>query len=313
MGDPHKVRAAGRRHGVSGASEAPIEIQIQVEAPAKLNLGLEVLVRRDDGFQEIATIFVAIDLYDRLTLTPSDDLELTCDDSALAGSDNLAFRALEVLREETGHRGGARVELAKRIPTAAGLGGASSDAAAALLGGRDLWQSDVSDARLHQIASHLGSDVPFFLSSGCAVGRKRGDVLDPLPLPQGVWFVVIVPDVTIPRKTASLYAHLSAGDFSDGSHVTAQAARLTRGLPLDEGLLGNAFARPLYSLAPELAALPEVMLDAGAPTVAISGAGPAHYAVVNDSTQAEQISMRARERVGDRVRVVIASPAPPRR
>ena len=295
---------------MSGDGEARTEIEIQVAAPAKLNLGLEVIGRRDDGFHEIATIFLAIDLYDRLTLTPSNDLELTCNDCSLAGIDNLAIRALQHLREETDHRGGARVELLKRIPAAAGLGGASSDAAAALIAGRDLWRSDVSDERLHEIASHLGSDVPFFLRGGCAVGRGRGDILDPLPLPQEPWFVVVVPNVTIPRKTASLYAHLSAGDFSDGSHIEAQAARLAAGLPLDEALLGNAFARPLYALVPELVALPGVMKVAGAPTVAISGAGPAHYAVVNDPIQAEQISMRVRERLGDWARVIVASPAP---
>ena len=312
MGVPHAIRAARCRRGVTGAGEARIEIEIQVAAPAKLNLGLEVIGHRDDGFHEIATIFVAIDLYDRLTITPSDDLELTCNDGALAGSDNLALRALQVLREETDHRGGARLELFKRIPAAAGLGGASSDAAAALVAGRDLWQSDVSDFRLHEIASRLGSDVPFFLRGGCAVGRGRGEILDPLPLPRELWFVVVVPNVTIPRKTATLYGHLSAEDYSDGSRIAAQTARLATGLPLHEALLGNAFARPLYALVPELAALPGVMQDAGAATVAISGAGPAHYAIVSDPVQAEQISMRVRDRLGDRARVFVASPAPAR-
>ena len=295
---------------MTGAGESRIEIERA--APAKVNLGLEVIGRRDDGFHEIATIFVAIDLCDRLTLTPSEKLELTCDDDALAGGDNLAFRALQFLREEIHHRGGARVELSKGIPAAAGLGGASSDAAAALIGGRDLWRSDVSDARLHEIASHLGSDVPFFLRGGCAVGRGRGDILDPLPLPRELWFVVVVPDTAIPRKTASLYAQLSAEDLSDGSRIAAQAARMAAGLPLDEALLKNAFASPLYVIAPELAALPNVMKDAGAPTVAISGAGPAHYTVVTDPVQAEQISKGLRKRLGDQARIIVASPAPAR-
>jgi 4-diphosphocytidyl-2-C-methyl-D-erythritol kinase len=308
MGDPHAIRAARRRRGVN----EPGEPRVEILAPAKLNLGLEVIGRRDDGFHEIATIFVAIDLYDRLVFSPSNDLELTCDDDALTGRDNLAFRALQVLREETDHREGARIELSKRIPAAAGLGGGSSDAAAALIGGRDLWRTDVSEQRLHEIASRLGSDVPFFLRSGCAVGRGRGNILNPLPVPRGLWFVVVVPDVTIPRKTASLFALLSAEDFSDGSRIAAQAAGLAAGLPLDEALLGNAFARPLYALVPRLSDLPRVMLNAGAGTVAISGAGPTHYAVVNDPAQAEQISTRVRARIGDRARVFVASPVPAR-
>src|SRR5215207_10996647 len=116
------------------------ERRIVIDAPAKLNLGLEVIGRRADGFHEIATIFVTIDLHDRLTLSPSADLELSCDDDALAGEDNLALRALRLLRDETNHPGGARLDLRKRIPPAAGLGGASSDAAAALLAGCELWQ-----------------------------------------------------------------------------------------------------------------------------------------------------------------------------
>src|SRR5215208_967069 len=139
------------------------EREIAIDAPAKLNLGLEVIGRHEDGFHEIATIFVAIDLFDRVTLSPADDLELSCDDDSLAGEENLALRALRLLRDETSYRGGARIELSKRIAAAAGLGGASSDAAAALLGGRQLWQLDLSDFHLLEFAARLGSDVPFFV------------------------------------------------------------------------------------------------------------------------------------------------------
>ncbi|MCD6032966.1 MAG: ispE [Thermomicrobiales bacterium] len=298
----------------SGRSARSGERQIVIDAPAKLNLGLEVIGRRDDGFHEIATIFLTIDLYDRLTLSPSADLELSCDDDALPGEDNLALRALQLLRDQTNHPGGARLHLRKRIPAAAGLGGASSDAAAVLLAGRELWQLDVSDTRLHDLAAQLGSDVPFFLRGGCAIGRGRGDLLEPLPLREDAsrWLVVVVPDVRIPAKTANLYARLSEEDFSDGSSIAAQAARLRSGLVPDATLLGNAFARPLYAMVPELAALPDIMRDAGAASVAISGAGPAHYAVVINAAQAERVAARLRERLGDRAQVIVARPAPAR-
>jgi 4-diphosphocytidyl-2-C-methyl-D-erythritol kinase len=286
--------------------------QIVVDAPAKLNLGLEVIGRRDDGFHEIATIFLTIDHYDRVSLSPADDLELSCGDDALAGTENLALRALELLRDETNHPGGATIHLRKRIPTAAGLGGASSDAAAALLGGRELWQLDLSDAELHDLAARLGSDVPFFLRGGCAIGRGRGNHLQLLPVPAHLWFVVVVPDIVIPAKTASLYARLSVEDFSDGSRVAAQAARLASGRDPDPTQLGNAFAHPLYAIVPELATLPVVMRDAGAEAVAISGAGPAHYAVVTDAPRAERIAERIRELLGDRARVFVARPVAPR-
>jgi 4-diphosphocytidyl-2-C-methyl-D-erythritol kinase len=288
------------------------ERQIVIDAPAKLNLGLEVIGRRDDGFHEIATIFVAVDLYDRVSLLPADDLELSCDDDSLAGTDNLALRALELLRDETNYAGGAHIQLCKRIPAAAGLGGASSDAAAALLGGRELWQQNLSDAELHDLAARLGSDVPFFLRGGCALGRGRGDLLESLPLPANCWFVVVVPDVRIPAKTTSLYARLSAEDFSDGSLIAAQAAGIRSGLAPDTTLLGNAFVRPLYAIAPELSALRGIMRDAGAESVAISGAGPAHYALVTDADQAQAVAGRLRDRLADRAVVFVVSPAPAR-
>jgi 4-diphosphocytidyl-2-C-methyl-D-erythritol kinase len=286
------------------------ERQIVIDAPAKLNLGLEVIGRRDDGFHEIATIFVAIDLYDRVSLLPADDLELSCDDDSLAGTDNLAMRALELLREETSYPGAARLHLSKRIPAAAGLGGASSDAAAALLGGRELWHLDLGDAEIHDLAARLGSDVPFFLRGGCAAGRGRGDLLEPLPLPADLWFVVVVPDMQIPAKTTSLYARLSEEDFSNGSQIAAQAARLRSRLTPDATLLGNAFTRPLYAMVPELAVLAGIMRDAGAESVAISGAGPAHYALVTDAGQAQGVAGRHRDRLADRAEVFVVSPAP---
>ncbi len=131
-------------------------------------------------------------------------------------------------------------------------------------------------------------------------------------MPANCWFVVVVPDVRIPAKTASLYARLSAEDFSDGSLIAAQAARLKSGLAPDVNLLGNAFTRPLYAMVPELAALPDIMRDAGAESVAISGAGPAHYALVGDGTHAEAVAARLRERLEDHDQVLVARPAPPR-
>jgi 4-diphosphocytidyl-2-C-methyl-D-erythritol kinase len=284
------------------------ERQIVIDAPAKLNLGLEVIGRRDDGFHELATIFLAIDLYDRVTLSPADDLELNVDDDSLATEENLALRALHLLRDETNYPGGAVIHLHKRIPVASGLGGASSDAAAALRGGLQLWHQQVSEAKLNELAARLGSDVPFFLRGGCAIGRGRGDRLEPLAVPADLWFIIVVPNVQILAKTATLYARLKNTDFSDGSRIAAQAARLSSGLSLDVTLLENAFTRPLYDIAPELAALPGIMREAGAASVAISGAGPAHYAVLTDLNQAERITRSLHERLRDRAKIFVARP-----
>ncbi len=286
---------------------------IELQAPAKLNLGLEVLGRRDDGYHEIATILLAIDLYDTVQLAASDSIELSCAEPMLAGDDNLALRALHALRDETGFSGGAQLDLVKRIPIASGLGGASSDAAAALRGGRELWRLDIEDEGVFSIAARLGSDVPFFLQGGCAVGRGRGELLTPLPPPADSWFVVVAPRMAIPNKTATLYTRLQADEYSDGARIAAQAARFEAGLHLDPLLLENAFAKLLYSLVPWLADLPGLMRDAGAGAVGISGAGPAHYALIATSDEAELTANQLRERLRDRAQVFTAQPASPRR
>ena len=286
--------------------------RVEIEAPAKLNLGLEVIGRREDGYHDVATIFLAIDLFDHLALTRHEELVLRCDSPELERDTNLALRALGLLRDESGAGDGAHLDLTKRIPAAAGLGGASSDAAAALLAAHELWRLGISRDRLQSIASRLGSDVPFFLHGGCALGRGRGDRLTTLPVPEGCWFVVAVPDVIIPRKTAMLYAFLEPADFSDGSRILDQADRLESGLPFEEDSLGNAFARPLYTHYPELTDLPDVMRQAGARSVAITGAGPAHYAPAADPQDAGRIAERLRDRLRDRARVIVVRPAPPR-
>jgi 4-diphosphocytidyl-2-C-methyl-D-erythritol kinase len=330
VGDADAIRAAGRYRRVSELSPRRVEI----DAPAKLNLGLEVIGRREDGFHEIATIFLAIDLVDRLrlTLTPNPSpiamgeggssaaamagepatgdgqFELRCDNPALSGSDNLTIRALKALNAKTPLPGPVQIDLQKRIPAAAGLGGASSDAAATLLAARELWQLSVTDESLHRIAAGLGSDVPFFLSGGCALGRGRGEILESLPVPEDLWFVLVVPKIVLPNKTASLYARLGEEDFSDGERVATQAGRIAARLPLDPALLGNVFAGPLYSLAPHLARLPGVMRDAGAGVVAISGAGPTHYAPFTDPERAELVAARLRQAPGNDDRVILAGP-----
>jgi 4-diphosphocytidyl-2-C-methyl-D-erythritol kinase len=290
----------------------PAGPRVEIEAPAKLNLGLEVIGRREDGYHDLATLFVTIDLADRLMVTADDDLTLCVEDPRLAGGENLVLRALRSLRESTGHPGGASVSLQKRIPVAAGLGGGSSDAAATLLAARDLWNLRLPPASLASIASEIGSDVPFFLRGGCALGRERGDLLEQIPLPERVWFVLVTPTVSVPRKTARLYAMLGPNDLSDGSRVMAQAALLRARRPLDLELLGNAFARPLSMLCPELATLPDMMRDGGAPVVAISGAGPTHYTVVDSAEEAEGIAGRLRASLRGRAHVYVAAPVPAR-
>ncbi|MGH7345206.1 MAG: 4-(cytidine 5'-diphospho)-2-C-methyl-D-erythritol kinase [Candidatus Rokuibacteriota bacterium] len=155
--------------------------RLALSAAAKVNLALEVLGRRDDGYHEIATVMQTVDLSDRLVLEEADVLELrtTASDVPTDGT-NLALKAASTLRDMAGVSRGVRITLDKRIPVAAGLGGGSTDAAAVLVGLNRLWGLRWPTARLAEAAVQLGMDVPFFLRGGVALGTGRGEQLEPL-------------------------------------------------------------------------------------------------------------------------------------
>lgn len=170
------------RAALAGPSATP-PARLVALAPAKLNFGLRIVRRRADGYHDILTRFQAVDLFDRLTVEPrARGWRLSCSDPTLTtGPDNLVLRAARALAAETGVGSGAAFHLEKHIPHGAGLGGGSSDAAAALLLLCRLWKVRPPRARLARLARSIGSDVPYFLVGGGAIGRGRGDRLTPLP------------------------------------------------------------------------------------------------------------------------------------
>ncbi len=182
---------------------------LHIPAFAKVNLRLDILERRADGYHELRTIFQSISLHDTLLLElkrePGIELRIT-GDSQLAGEpgqDNLVYRALQEVGLEIGFRQGVRATLTKRIPVGRGLGGGSSDAAAALIGLLRLTGKRIAAARLHAIASGLGADVPFFLHGGRALGIGRGDEIYPLPdAPRREVLVVSPRQIAVPTKDA---------------------------------------------------------------------------------------------------------------
>ncbi|HWV22794.1 MAG TPA: 4-(cytidine 5'-diphospho)-2-C-methyl-D-erythritol kinase [Thermomicrobiales bacterium] len=272
---------------------------VRLEAPAKINLGLEILGRRDDGYHEIRSILAMIDLADTLTVTSADKGQ----PSSIVGMDldgeaNLIGKAAELLRLDLA------VTIEKRIPMAAGLGGASADAAATLLAGNALTGEPRPPFELCELASSIGSDVPFFLGSPCALASGRGTDLAPLPVPE-VWLVLVSPDIAIPGKTARLYGELQPEDFTDGKLIREQAERLRRGAPVAPALLHNAFSDALLRIAPEVADLQRLMRQAGCPFAALSGAGPTHYTIVPSAEQATAIAARLKEHSGPRTKVFV--------
>ncbi len=283
-------------------------VRIAAHSPAKLNLGLEILGPRADGFHDLVTIFATVDLCDSMIFDVLDGPELVCAIPGVAAGENLVLRALAELRTTLGPTSGMAVTVEKRIPVAAGLGGASSNAATALVTAQAMWDVQLDRSELDRIALRLGSDVPFFLHGGAAIATGRGHQLDALELPSNLRFVLVSPRLFIPRKTSTLFASLQPRDFSEGEMLGEQADRLRSGLPLNAELLANAFTRPLYHLRPELAELPDIIRSAGAPNVALSGAGPTHYTVLDDMERTTHVAHELRARLGARADIIVAAP-----
>jgi 4-diphosphocytidyl-2-C-methyl-D-erythritol kinase len=289
----------------------------QVLAPAKINLGLEIIGRRADGYHEIATIMQAITIFDRLTLRPAQEWSFSFDAGDRSGdllaelrSDhNLVIRAARTFEEKVGLRSKAAIALRKLIPVAAGLGGASSDAAACLWGLCALSGIVPTRSQLDELAAELGSDVAFFLCGGTAYATGRGEVLTPLPRPRFTWFVVAAPMRRLEQKTATMYALLRAEDFSSGDRIGRLAALIRQGVSPDPCLLHNGFARVVAEVFPEAHALRSALTTAGAPFVALSGAGPVHYTAVQTIRQAISIATGAQTLLGPGFRVLVCRTA----
>lgn len=249
-------------------------------APAKMNLGLEVVARRHDGYHEIVTILQTITLSDRFEWRETGRPFHYYGPAGVPADIDLVVRALALAPDRDGWTGDLRV--VKQVPAAAGLGGGSSNAALALR----LALPDVDDATLAGHAARLGSDVPFFLGpTGRALATGAGTMLDVLS-PSPLWVVLVTPELEIAGKTAALYGGLLAGDFTDGSAVRALATGKTwpREIP-------NAFLRQLLDRA-EVRYAYNCLWRAGATRVTASGAGPTVFALATSWAEAAAIAAR---------------------
>jgi 4-diphosphocytidyl-2-C-methyl-D-erythritol kinase len=179
---------------------------MQLFAPAKINLSFEIKSRRADGFHEIETLMTPVSLWDRLTIetTASESvIEFSCDDASLpTGADNLVVRSVKLFREATKISAGIKIGLEKKIPHSAGLGGGSSDAASTLLGLNELFGAGIKANELLQLASQLGSDVPFFMVRSAAVCRGRGEIVSPTSLAARFHLLLLKPDFSVPTSWA---------------------------------------------------------------------------------------------------------------
>ena len=268
---------------------------LTIRACAKINLTLEALGKRADGYHEVVTVMQTIDLCDELTLEPSANVSLRCSEPALENGDNLALRAADLLRRHTGFEGGVEAYLRKSIPIAAGLGGGSSDAAAALVGLRRLWRLERAVADLRPLAAALGSDVAFFLSGGTALAEGRGDKVRPLPPMPTAHVTLLAPRVEIANKTAAMYARLTPESYTSGERSARLHQMLEGGMEPDPDALFNVFESVAFGLDPAIEEGRRALLDAGAPWVRLTGSGPAMYTFAGSEAEAAAMALRLRE------------------
>ncbi len=267
---------------------------LELRAPAKLNLTLEILGRRTDGYHDLASVMQTISLYDTLTFAPrpGGEIILECDEPSLAANPqaNLVWRAARLLQQVRGVGAGAAITLAKGIPTAAGLGGGSSDAAAALLGLNRLWELGLQRGELLNVAGLLGSDVPFLLEGGTARVSGRGDEVVPLRPLLGGWFVLITPGLPLANKTVAVYGLLRSFEYTNGLITQRLAETLaTGGLP-DATLLYNGMEDAVFRAFEPLDAIRQQVVAAGGDGVRVAGAGPSLFIYFPDEAAARALA-----------------------
>lgn len=282
---------------------SPIPIAVPVETPAKINLHLGVGPRREDGYHELLTVFQALNLTDSVVAEAArssisvevfagvDEVEAN---AVPADSSNLAYQAAELLREECGVRKGTHISIEKNIPVAGGMAGGSADAAGALLACNALWGLDLPMSELTQHAAALGSDVPFALHGGTALGSSRGEVLTPV-LTTGTFHWVVATSFR-QLSTAAVYARfdqLHEGSVVPDPQVPAELISALRQHDVQAlgPLLHNDLQRAAIALLPELDLLLESGMDYGALGAMVSGSGPTCVFLARDREHSIELAL----------------------
>jgi 4-diphosphocytidyl-2-C-methyl-D-erythritol kinase len=270
--------------------------QLRLQAPAKLNLFLEVLGKRPDGYHDIRSIFHAINLCDEIEIRErKEGIHLECSDPSLPTDErNLAWRAAALMRKRARTAVGVAVRMVKRIPVGAGLGGGSSDAAAVLKGLNELWRLGLSDVQMARLSAELGSDCAFFTHCGTAVCEGRGEIVKPLPVTGPFSFVLVCPP--FPVSTVDVYRNLSRNDLTEPRYDDSILRRAMQAgdLRLAGRHLFNRLEGPAFRLYPELAGAKQRLSEICPLGALMTGSGSALFGLVGRRLcEAEEALQRA--------------------
>jgi 4-diphosphocytidyl-2-C-methyl-D-erythritol kinase len=266
--------------------------KLTLKSPAKINLSLEVLRKREDGYHQIRSLMQAVDLFDELILEKRPKGVVISSDHPGCPADetNLAFTAASLLLKEEKKDEGVAIHIRKRIPISAGLGGGSSNAAAALKGVRQLFGLEVSERRMHELAAQVGSDVPFFLCSGQALVQGRGEEIRPIRIYGGYWLVLVCPAIEVSTRWAYRNLRINLTKRRPGVNFDV----LEDGPGFFEALLGfeNDLEEVVRERYPVIRGIKEYLEDSGAAKSSMSGSGPTVYGVFDQKPQAEEVARK---------------------
>jgi 4-diphosphocytidyl-2-C-methyl-D-erythritol kinase len=271
---------------------------LKVTAPAKLNLVLEILGKRSDGYHEIRSLIQTISLHDSISFEPADVLSLKCSDPALEIMDNLIIRTTELIKKTYGIKTSAKISLEKKIPWSAGLGGGSSDAAATLLALNEMWDLRLNTIDLLKLASQLGSDVPFFINGKAALVEGRGEKVTPLPILTSThWFILLIPSfISMPDKTKRAYSLVKNNDFTGGEFCDRAMKTWLNEKPIGPDLLFNVFDRVAFEIYPDLKLCWDSMEQIGAENIHLAGSGPVLFSPVANESEGNRLCQNLGEK-----------------
>ncbi|MGE5254666.1 MAG: 4-(cytidine 5'-diphospho)-2-C-methyl-D-erythritol kinase [Planctomycetaceae bacterium] len=262
-------------------------------SPAKINLHLEVLEKRPDGYHEIQTLMQRVDLFDEMEIHPGGQgIRLIPEGEAVPpGMDNLACQAARLFCREAGIPEHLEIRMRKRIPAGAGLGGGSGNAAAVLAALNDLFQTGLNADALMELGARLGADIPFFLFQKPALGRGKGERLSPVSVPQGLGFLLLIPPFRISTPWAyETFDRLSGGKRKEGTPLRASYETLADLL----AILKNDLEIPALSRYPEIGRMKEELLRRGARGALMTGSGPVTFGIFPSKEEAEEAAEQIR-------------------
>jgi 4-diphosphocytidyl-2-C-methyl-D-erythritol kinase len=265
-------------------------LKLLVKAPAKINLSLDVLHKRPDGYHEVKMVMTTIDLADRIELTPlpSDTIRIVSHNRFVPDDHrNLAYQAAKLLKERFNVRDGVAISITKMIPVAAGLAGGSSDAAATLRGLNKLWNLGLTLDELAELGAEIGSDVSFCVYGGTAIATGRGEKIEHIPAPPPCWVILAKP--TIGVSTAEVYRNLNLASI-----VHPDVDAMVKAIKEQDydgicSLVGNVLEEVTLKMHPEVAQIKEQMKRFGADAVLMSGSGPTVFGLVRHDSRLQRI------------------------